>query len=145
MTFISGLGLSDPFGDNGMGAAHVKPRYPSYVSGGGGGGGGGSSSFYNPLSTDAAMIRAYDEYMNAKKEQENIRLIDTSAGRTRMIAMRMNWATQASIPFQYMETALVGDTVHLFLVVKDEAITIKDEKSMFPSDSLITNLRLLSA
>lgn len=44
---------------------------------------------------------------------------------------------------QDMHTTLSGDKVFIFIVVRGEAVVLEDEASMFPSDVLVTKIRLL--
>ena len=46
-------------------------------------------------------------------------------------------------PFQYMSSAYAGDKVFVFVVQDNQAVTLEDDATMFPSDQLITQLRLL--
>ena len=67
----------------------------------------------------------------------------SSSGRDTMIWSRLHLTNGDKVPFDEMMTSVVGDKVFVFLVVKGQGLVLEDEKVMFPSDSLITNLRLL--
>lgn len=63
--------------------------------------------------------------------------------RLKMICMRMRFAARTLIPFQHLSTAKCGDKVFIFVVQNDQPVVLEDETSMFPSDQLITQLRLI--
>lgn len=60
-----------------------------------------------------------------------------------MIASRMRWSP-AGLHFDYLEARkLNSEQAIVFLVVGDKAVMIYDDINLFPSDTLITQLRLL--
>lgn len=115
-------------------------KAPTYVSVGGGSGGGmGTSStgilgpgygtsIHSPISTGIYKMG---------------RTIDTDAGRKRMIGDRLQWEEANVIPFDHLNTHLADDKVYVFLVLKGKAMLIEDDAGMFPSDTFITQLRLI--
>jgi len=92
------------------------------------------------------MYRRMEELLNEKQrdalgEQNNIR---NANWRVRSINMRMRWE---KAPFDALYTHYIAatDTVVLFLIYKDAPITLTDEAPLFPSDTLVTQLRLLTS
>lgn len=70
-----------------------------------------------------------------------------------LLAMRMGWGGFASNvefgsdtrpPFNHVSIHRSDKRTFVFVVHNEEAITLEDETSMFPSDSLVTRLRMLS-
>lgn len=64
--------------------------------------------------------------------------------RHRILAMRLRIREGELLPFQDLFTSFAGDKVFIFIVKKNEAITLEDDASMYPSDALVTQLRLLA-
>ena len=64
--------------------------------------------------------------------------------RMRALAMRLRIAEGSMMPFQHISTAYTGEQVFIFVVQNGEAVVLTDESSLFPSDTLITQLRLLA-
>jgi hypothetical protein len=68
-----------------------------------------------------------------------------------MMAMRMRWgAKQANAPwavgFKHMAMHSAGDVVHIWIVTHDgKSIVLEDEYGLYPSDTLITKIRLLQS
>lgn len=69
-----------------------------------------------------------------------------------LLAMRMGWGGYAASvgfgadtqpPFDHVSLHRGKDKVFVFVVVDGQSVTIEDELSMFPSDSLVTKLRML--
>ncbi len=60
-----------------------------------------------------------------------------------MIAMRMRWPEGRTLPMSYLSAHQTEDTVFVFMVHNKQAVVIEDEAIMFPSDALITKLRLM--
>lgn len=46
-------------------------------------------------------------------------------------------------PFEHFNTGLTNDKVYLFLIYKKSPVMLEDDRAMYPSDALITQLRLL--
>lgn len=63
--------------------------------------------------------------------------------RLEMIAMRLHLQEGMEYPFQHISTAAIADKVFVFVVQNDQSVTLEDDRAMFPSDVLITQLRLL--
>lgn len=65
-----------------------------------------------------------------------------------MLAMRMRWGQFGNRdgelpPVEHIDAHGSGDKVFVFIVHKGEAMLIEDDKDLYPSDQLITKLRLL--
>lgn len=61
-----------------------------------------------------------------------------------MIASRMRWPSAYSPPFRKIVAhRLTPDTVAVFVAVGGKAVVIEDGFELFPSDTLVTQLRLL--
>lgn len=69
--------------------------------------------------------------------------IDDEHYRATMIAMRLRLQHTDWFPYQYLSTALTGDKVFVFVVQDGQPVVLEDDATMFPSDALITQLRLL--
>lgn len=57
-----------------------------------------------------------------------------------MLDMRMRWRKQ---PFSFIQLHKENETVFVFIVAGGVAQIMEDDANMFPSDALITKLRLL--
>lgn len=61
------------------------------------------------------------------------------------IAMRLHVHEGALLPFQHIHAYKVDETKAIVLVVQDKQhVVIEDEWALFPSDKLVTQLRLLA-
>ena len=60
-----------------------------------------------------------------------------------MICMRLHIAEGAMLPFDFMECYVGENEVIVFLVANGQPLTLSDEKTLFPTDQLITKLNLL--
>jgi hypothetical protein len=62
-----------------------------------------------------------------------------------MIATRLHLGPGDKLPFEFIEAhrSRCGEKVFVFVVAGDKAVTLEDEWPLFPSDTLITSLRLL--
>ena len=62
-----------------------------------------------------------------------------------MIAMRLHVPQGGMIPFDYLRCHRHRDNqrVSVFVVVDDKSLIIEDQWDLFPSDTLITQLRIL--
>ena len=61
----------------------------------------------------------------------------------KMLAMRLRWPDGQSLPLDYLGARKSGEKVFLFVVVNNEPVQLEDEWGLFPSDQLVTTLRLL--
>lgn len=69
--------------------------------------------------------------------------VATSDKLCNMVLMRLRIPQGASLPMQFMAAHETNDKVFVFMVHKGDAALIEDDSMMFPSDALITKLRLL--
>lgn len=107
--------------------------------------------------TDGSNIHVGDAYPEVYRRMEKI-LSDKMKGalageaynirnaewRSRALTMRMRWD---KVPFDAFFTHYITakEEMVLFIVYKDTAITLTDPAAMFPSDALVTQLRLLTS
>lgn len=72
--------------------------------------------------------------------------VSTEQGRQRMIGMRLRLADGSRFPFDHISSHLCDDKVLVFIVPhnKSDAVILEDDPNLFPSDTLITQLRLLT-
>lgn len=70
-------------------------------------------------------------------------LIEMEPYRMKVLAMRLRLRDGERFPYQFLTTAYANDKVFVFVVQDGQAVTLTDEAPMFPSDQLITQLRLL--
>ena len=64
--------------------------------------------------------------------------------RHQMLAMRLRLSEGEKFPFDDIHTSLGKEKVFVFVVQNDQAVTLEDDPLMFPSDLLITQLRLIA-
>lgn len=69
--------------------------------------------------------------------------IDYASGRKRMIAMRLHIPEGETVPFDFLETHLYKETVFVYVSVDGKNVILEDDAALFPSDTLITQLRLI--
>lgn len=103
------------------------------------------SSQRNTLTAEET-IRLLNEYkQHAQQAQTSLGTITDTEFRRKILAMRMRWQKETG-PFQYLSTAHVPTTerVFVFLIHKDDAIVLSDDAYLFPSDTLLSQLRLLN-
>jgi len=61
-----------------------------------------------------------------------------------MLGMRMGWHLHVYGQFRNVAAFEYDDVVHIWVITKDnQSVTLDDEAGMFPSDAVITKLRLL--
>lgn len=89
----------------------------------------------------------------ADKNREAIRMKHVSP--MSMICMRMKWGMfsdpgpdsagfmMPQVPFEHISVHLTKEVAIVFIVSKGEPVTIKDDANIFPSDALVTQLRML--
>ena len=69
----------------------------------------------------------------------------TPLGLVDLIAMRLRIPPNATMPFEFIEAHRIDeDRVVVFLVHNQQPLMIEDDGSLFPSDTLVTQLRLLT-
>jgi len=69
--------------------------------------------------------------------------ISTDNWRLHALAMRLRVREGYKLPFQHISTAWSGDKVFIFVVSKGQPVTFEDDAALFPSDTIITALRLI--
>lgn len=71
--------------------------------------------------------------------------IESHAFRTSILRQRMRWMTDEG-PLQALYTHYIKaeQKVVLFVVYRDKSIVMEDDALMFPSDTLVTQMRLLT-
>jgi hypothetical protein len=70
--------------------------------------------------------------------------VESESLRYKMLCMRLRITEGQKMPFQQLNTALAGDKVFVFVVNRDEAVILEDARDLFPSDDLVTQLRLIA-
>lgn len=63
--------------------------------------------------------------------------------RQKLLYMRLRIPEGSKHPYEYLSSHLSGDKVYVFVVQDGQAVTLEDSATFFPSDQLITQLRLL--
>ena len=70
-----------------------------------------------------------------------------------MMAMRMRWGATPpgqmhpnAVGFKHMAMHAAGDVVHIWIITHDgKSLVLEDEHGLYPSDALITKIRLLQS
>lgn len=70
--------------------------------------------------------------------------IHNATWRLEMIGSRLQAPVSVYKVFEHISTALAEDKVVVFIVQRGKHVTLEDPASLFPSDTLITQLRLLA-
>lgn len=70
-------------------------------------------------------------------------VLESENYRQRLLYMRLRIPEGSKHPYEYLSSHLSGDKVYVFVVQDGQAVTLEDAATMFPSDQLITQLRLL--
>lgn len=98
---------------------------------------------YRRMTDKMQMIGTTSPITNAVLRDNSIY---DEGSRRRMIAMRLRLADGVPWPFQSLHTALSqdGTKVFVFVVQKDTPVTLSDDAGLFPSDALVTQLRLIA-
>jgi hypothetical protein len=118
--------------------------YPGAV--GGGGGGGSVGSWNNHLNISALTmddIKKLKEAMDKHNKPRESATVADEQFRMKAIAMRLRLTQGERFPFEHFSTAHSGEKVFAFLVVKGSPVVLEDESVMFPSDTFMTQLRML--
>lgn len=84
-------------------------------------------------------ISDYRRYQNAP----SLTNINADESRMRMIYMRLRLLEGEKFPFDSLNTSLGKEKVFVFVVQDDKAVILEDSVDLFPSDTLITQLRLI--
>lgn len=94
------------------------------------------------LSELSAMLSTHKQ-SNARVYPDHVDDISSSSYRKKMIGMRLRVPPGAMFPFDALETHYAGEKVFIFAVVDDKPVVLEDESALFPSDALVTQLRLI--
>jgi len=70
--------------------------------------------------------------------------IESHRERHQMLAMRLRVKEAEKLPFDDLHTSLGKEKVFVFVMQSDTAVTLEDDRNLFPSDALITQLRLIA-
>jgi hypothetical protein len=70
--------------------------------------------------------------------------IDSSNGLLRMLAMRLRLGDGQMFPFEFIMPCRTKEKVVIFLIINGEPTHVEDDWNMYPSDTLITKLRLIA-
>jgi len=70
--------------------------------------------------------------------------ISSESYRSKMLGMRLRLKEGERFPFDSIHTSLGKEKVFVFIVQNDKAATLEDDVGMFPSDTLVTQLRLIA-
>ena len=84
-------------------------------------------------------LRVSRHHMMTKSES-----IEHREFRVKLLAMRLRVEEDAPLPWSFIETAFENDTVFVFVLSGGKPVVLEDDANLFPSDTLITQLRLLS-
>lgn len=79
---------------------------------------------------------------SAQVKSEAQHMLESLQGRRLSIAMRLR-VSENNMGFENIHTWMSGETVFVFVVQNGKAVTIEDQAGLFPSDMLITQLRLI--
>ncbi len=60
------------------------------------------------------------------------------------LAMRLRLVEGQQWPFDFLETHLSGERVLVFTAIGDKHVVLEDASELFPSDALVTQLRLIA-
>jgi hypothetical protein len=71
--------------------------------------------------------------------------IDSEIWRSSALFMRLRIPSNTLRPFQHLSTGFADDKVFVFVVAGGKPVTLEDDAHLFPSDQLITQLRMLGA
>ena len=69
--------------------------------------------------------------------------MESDQWRFRLLCARLRVPEGVKAPFQHLDTAWIGEKVFVFVVQKGTPVVLEDPSSLFPSDTLVTALRLL--
>jgi hypothetical protein len=70
-----------------------------------------------------------------------------------MMAMRMRWGPRhegelfpGAVSFAHMAMHAAGDVVHVWIITRDgQSVVLQDDYGLYPSDALITKIRLIQS
>jgi hypothetical protein len=64
--------------------------------------------------------------------------------RRQAIQFRLHCKPGTALPFEDIQTTLGSELVYVHVVAGGKGVTLEDGREMFPSDTLVTQLRLLA-
>jgi hypothetical protein len=104
-----------------------------------------NDEFGTPLKI-MALPNIYDTMENMKMHGRNV------VSPMSMLMMRVQWGPfkadadygSPDVPFEHMAVHLGNGKAFVFIVSNGEAVTLTDEPGIFPSDALITQVRMLA-
>ena len=103
-----------------------------------------SSGYIPPIPNPPYDVqKIYAEAAAAAKAENQVFNLRSDLQRMRMLNMRLRINEGYLLPFDHISTGLGGDHVFVFVVKDGKPVTLTDDAAMFPSDALITQLRLL--
>lgn len=118
------------FGGGAAGTAK-DPNYGVYTPTG--------SQYANTLRQDINQLPSYPISATSIKDP-----IEYRDWRLQAIHMRMQRGDGTQLPFDGIETLLGDDLVYILIVVNGKGVMLEDDRGLFPSDTLLTQLRLLA-
>lgn len=69
--------------------------------------------------------------------------IENEPYRFKLLAMRLRMLEGEKFPFEHLFTGHTGDKVFVVIIDKGECLTFEDSAALFPSDTLITQIRMI--
>lgn len=107
--------------------------------------GGGGGGVYYDVTTDSYIDTKTGQRLSHQyappftQADPTPQDLHRSGKRLEMIKMRLRngWT------YQHLDTAYVGDKVYVFVIQNDQPVILEDDATMFPSDQLTTQLRLI--
>lgn len=109
----------------------------------------------SPSVTSQHILDAYEKAVKQMNSAAGMGYVGGAAGHSRDYPYTTSWGMQAlmfrlhikaneAMPFPFLSVFFTKDKALVFVVGKEEQYSvIEDDKALFPSDSLITALRLL--
>lgn len=100
-----------------------------------------------PVVNTNTELKALAEWyrMNGSKGIDSRYSMDTDEGRRNQLALRMRFVNGQEYPWLACYTAVgpAKEKVYVFLLCQNGPAVLEDDYEMFPSDTLITQLRLI--
>jgi hypothetical protein len=93
-----------------------------------------SAANVNPYIASNAFSPSISSYISTQSSNYSLE---------QMICMRMGVREGALLPFDCLKAHRCSDKVVVFIVCKDQPVMIEDDHGLFPSDALVTKLRLM--
>lgn len=108
----------------------------------GGGGGGGAAHHTHTINQSDLLRQMKEAYEVASATQRTPTDINSAPDRIAMIASRLRCTVQ-DFPFRKFASFVESEKVHIFIVLPAGPTVLEDDVGLFPSDTLVTQLRLL--